>query len=215
MKKWYDSINEDISVEENYVLLKFLHPIDPSVYLHWPSIDNKCWVPVIQLLLIIIVNTSGRPYTSLKSEFKDTQKQFTENHWTWKHSFMRLPIELSFNFKQFDHHWKLLKTFEGLLVFVLPGYFNEFLYEITKWNTSTIKPHLWSIKLVSILNTLGANKWKPVLLGDLLRKKVIFITGMPFFLLLHPESEFLLKFWTINAHNNEECTIKHWEKILC
>ena len=80
MKKWYDSINEDISVEENYVLLKFLHSIDPSVYLHWPSIDNKCWVPVIQLLLIIIVNTSGRPYTSLKSEFKDTQKQFTENH---------------------------------------------------------------------------------------------------------------------------------------
>ena len=201
MKKWYDSINEDVSVEENDVLLKFLHPIDPSVYLHWPSIDDKCWVPVnhvIQLLSIITVNTF------LKSKFKDTEKQFTENLWTWKHSFMHLPIELSFNFKQFDHHWKLLKKFEGFLVFVRPGYFNEFLYEIMKWNISTIKPHLWSIKLVSILNTLGANSWKPVLLGgDLLQKKVIFITGMPFFLLLHPENEFLQMFWTINAHNNE------------
>ena len=23
-------------------LVKFLHPIDPSVYLHWPAIDVKC-----------------------------------------------------------------------------------------------------------------------------------------------------------------------------
>ena len=182
------------------------------------TIEVKCWVPVnhvLQLLSITTVNTSGCPYTFRKSEFKDTQKQFTENLWTWKHSFMHLSIEMSFNFKQLDHHWKLLKTFGGFLVFVLPGYFNEFLYEIMKWNISAIKPHLWSTKLVSILNTSGANTWKPVLLGDLLQKKVIFITGMPFFLLLHPESEFLLKFWTINAHNNEECTIKHWEKILC
>ena len=180
------------------------------------TIEVKCWVPVnhvLQLLSITTVNTSGCPYTFRKSEFKDTQKQFTENLWTWKHSFMHLSIEMSFNFKQLDHHWKLLKTFGGFLVFVLPGYFNEFLYEIMKWNISTIKPHLWSTKLVSILNTLGANKWKPVLLGDLLQKKVIFITGMPFFLLLHPENEFLRKFW--NTHNNKECTIKHWEKILC
>ena len=178
MKKWYDSINEDVSVEENDVLLKLLHPIDPSVYLHWPSIDDKCWVPVnhvIQLLSIITVNTSGRPYTFLKSEFKDTQKQFTENLWTWRHGFMHLPIELSFNYKQFDHHWKILKTFGGFLVFVGPGYFNEFLYEIMKWKISTIKPHLWSIKLVSILNTLGANSWKPVLLRGIFCKKRWFL----------------------------------------
>ena len=82
VKKWYDGINEEVSVEENDVLLKFLHPIDPSVYLHWPSTDVKCWVPVnhvLQLLSILTVNTSGHPYTFLKSEFKDTQKQFTEN----------------------------------------------------------------------------------------------------------------------------------------
>ena len=96
-KKWYDGINEKGSVEENDVLLKFLHPIDPSVYFHWPSTDVKCWVPVnhvLQLLSILTVNTSGHPYTFLKSEFKDTQKQFTENLWTWKHSFMHLPIEI-------------------------------------------------------------------------------------------------------------------------
>ena len=45
-KKWYDGINEEVSVEENDVLVKFLHPIDPSVYLHWPAFDVKYWVPV-------------------------------------------------------------------------------------------------------------------------------------------------------------------------
>ena len=84
-KEWYHGINEEISVEENDVLVKFLHPIDPSVYLHWPAIDVKCWVPVnhvLQLLSILAVNTSGCPYTFQKSEFKDTQKEFTENLWT-------------------------------------------------------------------------------------------------------------------------------------
>ena len=81
-KEWYDGINEEVSVEENDVLVKFLHPIDPSVYLHWPGIDIKCWVPVnhtLQLLSIPTVNTSRCPYTFLNSELKDTQKQFTEN----------------------------------------------------------------------------------------------------------------------------------------
>ena len=43
-KEWYDGIHEEVSVEENDVLVKFLHPIDPSVYLHWPAIDVKCRV---------------------------------------------------------------------------------------------------------------------------------------------------------------------------
>ena len=42
----YDGINEEVSVEENDVLVKFLHPIDPSVHLHWLAIDGKCWVEV-------------------------------------------------------------------------------------------------------------------------------------------------------------------------
>ena len=69
-------------VEENDLLVKFLHPIDRAKYLHQPALNVKCWVPVnhvLQLLLIPTVNTSGHPYPFLKSEFKHTQKQFTEN----------------------------------------------------------------------------------------------------------------------------------------
>ena len=49
---------------------------------------------------------------------------------------------LSLNFKQFDHHWKLLKTldfntYQGFLFYVvytvIPGYFNEFIYEMLKY----------------------------------------------------------------------------------
>ena len=31
-KEWYDGINEVVSVDENDVLVKFLHPLDPSVF---------------------------------------------------------------------------------------------------------------------------------------------------------------------------------------
>ena len=44
-KEWYDGINEEVLVEENAVLVKLLHPIDPFVYLHWPAIDIQCWMP--------------------------------------------------------------------------------------------------------------------------------------------------------------------------
>ena len=63
MKKNGVMINEEVSVEENYVLVKFLHPIDPSVHLHWPAVDSKCWVlvnHVLQLLSIPTFNTSPK-----------------------------------------------------------------------------------------------------------------------------------------------------------
>ena len=78
----YDGINEEISVEENDVLVKLLHSIDPSVYLHWPAIDIKCCMPVnhvLQLLSFPSVKTSGCYHTFPESELKDTQKKFTEN----------------------------------------------------------------------------------------------------------------------------------------
>ena len=81
-KEWYDSIIEEVSVEENVVLVKFLHPIDPSVHFRWPAINSKCRVPVnriLQLLSIPTVYTSRHPYAFRKSEFKDAPKQFTEN----------------------------------------------------------------------------------------------------------------------------------------
>ena len=76
-REWYDGINE-----EDDVLVKVFHPIDPSVYLHWPLIEVKCWVPVnhgLQLLSIPTANTSGGPYTFLKSKLKKLQKKFPGN----------------------------------------------------------------------------------------------------------------------------------------
>ena len=82
---------------------------------------------------------------------------------------MHLPWK--FNFKQFDHQWKLLKTLDFntyLLFFVLytviPGYFNEFIYEIMKLNISKIKHHSYEVlnRQVYILNSFGINPWKPV-----------------------------------------------------
>ena len=44
--------------------------------------------------------------------------------------------------------------------------------------------------------------------ADFYYRNFIFSTFTP------SENKFLQKFWTINAHNNEEIIIKHWEKIL-
>ena len=49
-KEWYDGIKDKVSVEENDVLVKFLYPINPSLYFHWPAINVKCWVPVNHIL---------------------------------------------------------------------------------------------------------------------------------------------------------------------
>ena len=60
-----------------------------------------------------------------------------------------------------------------------------------------------------MLNSFGVNSWKPVILGVFYKEKVIFITGISFFLLLPSGNKFLQTFVTINAHNNEVFTIKH------
>ena len=74
-RELYDGINEEFSLEENDVLVKFLHCSSHAV-LRWPAIEVRCWVPAnhgLQLLSISTVNTSGYPFTFLKREFKDTQ----------------------------------------------------------------------------------------------------------------------------------------------
>ena len=47
---------------------------------------------------------------------------------------------------------------------VIPGYFNEFIYEIMKLNISKIKHHSYEVLngQVYILNNFGINSWKPV-----------------------------------------------------
>ena len=81
-------------------------------YLLMKTIEIKCWLPanhVLQLLLIQSVKTSGHHHTFPESELKDTLKQFTENLLNLICTYHR---NLFFNFKQFDHCWKLLKTLD-------------------------------------------------------------------------------------------------------
>ena len=89
------------------------------------------------------VKTSGHHYTFPESELKDTQKQFTENLWAW---FYALTIEICSStlnsliiIGNFWKHLTLIKASLFVLYKVIPGYFNEFIYEIVKWNISKIK----------------------------------------------------------------------------
>ena len=75
-----------------------------------------------------------------------------------------------------------------VLCTVIPGYFNEFIYEIMKLNISKIKHHTYEVLnlQVYILNSFGINSWRPVKLRDFLQRKgdfyyrnVIFSTFTP------------------------------------
>ena len=90
-------------------------------------------------------------YTPL---FKEIQKRFTENLWTWKHSLMQLPIETCSSTSNsliiIGNFWKHLtlihiKASFFVLYTVIPGYFNELIYEIMKWNISKIKHHSYEV----------------------------------------------------------------------
>ena len=65
-----------------------------------------------------------------------------------------------------------------VLYTVIPGYFNEFIFEIMKWNISKIKTtQLWSTRPASMLNSFGVNSWKPVNLGGFWQRKGDFYYG--------------------------------------
>ena len=147
---------------------------------------------------------------------KDRQTQFTENIWTWKHSFMHLPIEIcSSTSKTLIIFFIFLKfskalgfnTYQGFLFFflffffffiyaVIPVHFNEFINKIMKWNIANIKNHNYEVLNLQVhLTRLALTHEK--------KEKMIFTRRMPFFLLLPPENKFLQKVWTINAQVNE------------
>ena len=133
----------------NYIHRYFLQEVQRSLTFFT---NHKCWLPVneeLELLSISSVKTSGRHYTFPESELKDTQKQFTENLWIWKHSLMQLPIEICSSTSNsliiignFWKHLTLIKHIKDsffVLYKIIPGYFNELIYEIMKWNISKIK----------------------------------------------------------------------------
>ena len=171
----------------------------------------------LQLLSIPTVNTSGPPYTFLKSEFKDTQKQFTENLRTWKHSFMHLPIEIcSSTSNSLVIIWNFLKHLT--LIHIKAAFFcslhnySWFFQWIYIWNNefniSKIKHHSYEVLNQQVYFIVLV---KPVILGDFFEKKMcILLQECDFFLLLPPENDFLQTFWTIAAHSKEEIPRKHW-----
>ena len=171
----------------------------------------------LQLLSIPTVNTSGPPYTFLKSEFKDTQKQFTENLRTWKQSFMHLPIEIcSSTSNSLVIIWNFLKHLT--LIHIKAAFFcslhnySWFFQWIYIWNNefniSKIKHHSYEVLNQQVYFIVLV---KPVILGDFFEKKMcILLQECDFFLLLPPENDFLQTFWTIAAHSKEEIPRKHW-----
>ena len=131
----------------------------PFDYLLTKAIEVKCWLPVNQQLLSIpSVKTSGCHYMFPESELKYMQKQFTENLWTWKHSLhlhsMQLPIEICCSTSNtliiIENLWKHLtlihiKASFFVVYTVIPGYFDEFVHEIMKWNISKIKHNSYEV----------------------------------------------------------------------
>ena len=64
---------------------------------------------------------------------------------------------------------------------VIPGYFNEFIYEIMKWNISRIKCHNYKVLNLQVyLNSFGVNLWKPVILGHFLQKRWLYFKNAIF-----------------------------------
>ena len=101
------------------------------------------------MFLIPSAETSGHHFMFPESELKDTQKQFTENLWAW---FYALTIEICSStlnsliiIGNFWKHLTLIKASLFVLYKVIPGYFNEFIYEIVKWNISKIKHHNYEV----------------------------------------------------------------------
>ena len=99
-----------------------------------------------------------------------------------------------------DHHWKLLKTldlntYQGFLFL-----FFKQLFLVISMNISKIKHHSYetlNLQVCLIILVLThENLW---FWAIFCKEKVIFITGMSFFLFLTHGNEFLSMFWTINA----------------
>ena len=148
------------------------------------TIEVKCWLPVnhiLYLLLIPSVITSGCHYMFQESELKDTEKQFTENLWTWKDSFMLLPIEICSSTLNsliiIGNFWKHLTLIHIKASFFCSLYSYSWLFQwIDIWNNEMkyLKyktPQLWSINPAGILNSFGVNSWKPVILQNVLQRK--------------------------------------------
>ena len=166
------------------------------------------------MLSITSVKTSGCHYTFPGRELKDTQEQFTENLWTLTIEIFPSTSNSLITIGNFLKHLTLVHIRVSFFCSLYSySWLLQWIYICSnEMNIWKIKYHSYKVlnlqvNLIVLVLTHG-NQW---FLGIFLEKRWFLLQKCNFFY-FYPLK---MNFWTINAHNNEELTIKHWEKILC
>ena len=71
---WWVGIVIEVNVYEGDLKIEFIHPHGPRKTLRWPSVADKCFVPVSNILRIIIAPTKITGWTNFKTNFESIWK---------------------------------------------------------------------------------------------------------------------------------------------
>ena len=85
---WFIGIVEDVSVENEGALLKFMSPTGPAPSFTWPRHEEICWVPIYRVSCMVeapCTATSGRTYRIPGHEEFNVERMFKQLK-IWKHS---------------------------------------------------------------------------------------------------------------------------------
>ena len=79
-KQWWIGIIEEVSSEEQDVLVNFLHPPGPARNFLWPKRPDTCWIPVTDVItkLQIPSTATGRTYQITNDEFPEITAAFSK-----------------------------------------------------------------------------------------------------------------------------------------
>ena len=79
-KQWWIGIIEEVSSEEQDVLVNFLHPPGPARNFLWPKRPDTCWIPVTDVItkLQIPSTATGRTYQIEYDEFSEITAAFSK-----------------------------------------------------------------------------------------------------------------------------------------
>ena len=71
---WWVGIVIEVNVYEGDLKIEFIHPHGPRKTLRWPSVADKCFVPVSNILRIITAPTKITGWTNFKTNFESIWK---------------------------------------------------------------------------------------------------------------------------------------------
>ena len=71
---WWVGIVIEVNVHEGDLKIEFIHPHGPRKTLRWPSVADKCFVPVSNILRIITAPTKITGWTNFKTNFESIWK---------------------------------------------------------------------------------------------------------------------------------------------